>query len=338
MGLFQSKEEYIRLVSQKYEFYYSESDVNAQNDIGNTLLMQLCFLGDVKGVKHLLSLYPGASLNIRNQDGNTALMLAVNHGEDLVMHLLKNYGNKIDINLQNKKGETVLMFLCLTKKQKSLQFVFDQYRHLIDFDVATANGNTILHILYATCAPELIVLVESAMEAQGANLRKLWGVKNSRGCNVTALIIRYSNEARLVYACQNHKDLVQEHILDTLKFSIRHYNSRYMKKLLGFCDPLVPLVHWMSELDTSETERTLASYEMGVMIEFARYNAWERDECGRNILDFEFKLSRPSVLAARKRFESASSRVGVLYVCGRLGSNSFGRLGNSIRREIVSYI
>ena len=78
----------------------SDSDVQHQDERGNTPLMLASLFGNTEAVRLLLSRRPDA--NFKNFNGQTALMLACEKGYEPIVSMLLEYGAKLEIESRAK--------------------------------------------------------------------------------------------------------------------------------------------------------------------------------------------------------------------------------------------
>lgn len=84
----------------------SESDLQCQDESGNSPLMLASLFGNEKAVRLLLS--RRADTNFKNCNNQTALMLACENGYESIVEMLLNNGAKIEI--ENKTKYTALTY------------------------------------------------------------------------------------------------------------------------------------------------------------------------------------------------------------------------------------
>ncbi len=102
-------------------------DVNQQDGIGRTPLMNLMFNGRMNDIQKLTAIQylfnNSADINIQTYDGITILMLAVQRGKTQIVQYLCS--SDADLNLQNKYNETALMYAAFEGNAKMVALLLN---------------------------------------------------------------------------------------------------------------------------------------------------------------------------------------------------------------------
>ena len=104
------------------------ADLNKKDNSGNTLLMDLCNIGDEIMVKNLLEFQ--FDVNVKNNNGDTALHLAVKNDHDSIVAILIREGEKlgIDLNESDNEKNSPLATALISKKVNVIQaFLYQNF-------------------------------------------------------------------------------------------------------------------------------------------------------------------------------------------------------------------
>ena len=103
-------------------------------------LIELCFKGDLEGVK--AALQSGADVNTRDEAGETGLMQATAGNHNSVVELLLNTPN-IDVNLKSIWGRCALHCAVRSKNNEALKLLLDVPN--IDVNIVDSDGESAVH-------------------------------------------------------------------------------------------------------------------------------------------------------------------------------------------------
>ena len=160
-------------------------DVNAESELGSTVLMKAADVEIFRLEKMKVLIKNGANVNAKTQKGRTPLMVAVQgksrgHNDPATIRLLIKAG--ADVNAQNMDGETALMFAVSSfsaaefgfSKEKSLERRLELVNELIsagaDINAKNKNGTTVLMFAIKANLPNVSEIIRSLIAA-GADIR-----------------------------------------------------------------------------------------------------------------------------------------------------------------------
>lgn len=173
-------------------FFITKSDINEQDEDGNTVLHAAAIMNDEDLVNFLI--IKGANKEIKNYDNQTPLMIAVEHDcyesvraltrakanvfvEDsegitaLEKALEKNEMyyeliiNENTAELRNEDGETIIHYFVKTKNEKALEYAFKKN---LNIDVADNNNITPLAIALSNPSSEINARMANNLLIAGA--------------------------------------------------------------------------------------------------------------------------------------------------------------------------
>lgn len=100
------------------------SNIDVQNNVGNTPLMLSAANGHTKTLQAILDNEIAPDVNLRNHHGDTALIYAADKGKSKALAVLKN-NKKTNIFLKNKEGRSALYFAVKNRDHKNNELLLE---------------------------------------------------------------------------------------------------------------------------------------------------------------------------------------------------------------------
>lgn len=111
------------------KYLINSSNINIQNNYGYTTFMMLCEKGKIEIIKYLVesNLINETNVNMKDYNGTTAFMIACKYGKlSIVEYLIeRKLINSLNINVEDNVRFTAFMYACKFNSKKIVVYLFE---------------------------------------------------------------------------------------------------------------------------------------------------------------------------------------------------------------------